>query len=155
MMRCTSSRYLGAGRPDIQPRRTRPGLSTLKRRRTHTNVAVRSGARFWSVRLGESGLRSVHYRSSTFAHVRKSALEQAELSRKLRLRPPTPSGIKRRESGVSPCQSAEDAGFEPATACTEPAFQLCTASFTGVRRRVLSALRRGRERGRTSANDGN
>jgi hypothetical protein len=50
---------------------------------------------------------------------------------------------------------AEDAGFEPARACTQPAFQLCTASFRGVRRDVLSAVRRGRERGRTSANDGN
>ena len=50
---------------------------------------------------------------------------------------------------------AEDAGFEPARACTQPAFQLSTGPFGTVRRGVLSVDFRGSGCSRTSANDDN
>ena len=75
-----------------------------KRTRTVANVDIRRAARLSSVRLGKSGRWSAHHRPATFADVHESELNQPQLSRKLRLRPPAPSRIRQRERGVSPCQ---------------------------------------------------
>jgi hypothetical protein len=65
------------------------------------------------------------------------------------------AGVGGRAGGGDVVGVAEDAGFEPARACTQPAFQVRTGSFASVPQRPSLRGSATIGRRRTSANDPN